>query len=205
MATLSVAACGEKPTATAATTKQQSSAQHEQVMFGTVGVLTSNGTARGTIKADSALVHGGGERLELRNVTATLVDSAGADSSTITARTGTYLVARSKLTLRGAVRVLAPGGRRLQAESLSYDLAVNAINSAGAYTLTGSSVQRINGVLVIDPMLRRSVKPKSDTPAVKPAANKRASSQAISQSSAQAGSKVTSKMIPPADTQAIRK
>ncbi len=112
---LIAAACGDEPTATV---KEPATGSYEQVVYGPEAVMTSNGISRGTIKADSAFTYGGGERLELHNVTATLKDSADADSTMLTARSGDYEVAGSKLVVRGSVRVLAPGGRRLEADSL---------------------------------------------------------------------------------------
>ncbi|MES2523514.1 MAG: hypothetical protein V4617_12495 [Gemmatimonadota bacterium] len=163
---LIAAACGDKPTATV---KEPTTPAYEQVVFGPEGVLTSNGISRGTIKADSAFTYGGGERLELHSVTATLKDSADADSTIVTAKSGDYQVAGSKLVVHGAVRVLAPGGRRLEADSLLFDLATNAISTTGTYTLVGSPVRRPEGVLVIDPLLRRAIKAPAAKPAAKPA------------------------------------
>ena len=137
---LGAAKCGQRVGGSAATAPIALNAtpvdSAEQVMFSARAVLTDRGVTHGTLLADTARVFAEGARHELRRVNLTFTDTLGASTGVLTAQGGTYDALHGQVALRGQVLIVAADGRRLQTESLTYDVTRNVIRTDQPYTLT---------------------------------------------------------------------
>lgn len=122
-----VAACdsGVKPTATI--TAPDSA---DQVLIQMNHFVTTDGVVRARVRADSAYFFQPTQTAELRNVHLTFYDASGRETSTMTAREGTYRWASGDLEGRGNVVVVGAGdGRTLRSEVMRYNRAANQVSS----------------------------------------------------------------------------
>ena len=109
------------------TTTVQAPDSADQVLEGFSHYVTNNGILRSRVEADTAFFFESTQMNELHNVKVVFFDVKGAESSTLTAKRGTYRWQDGSMEASGNVVVLAPDGRRLATEVLRYDNATNTI------------------------------------------------------------------------------
>jgi hypothetical protein len=114
----------------------------DQVLYGVHATLTDQGVKKGLVVADRGYVFEDGTRIEMRGITVTFLDTLGIETAHMTAATGTYRLAQAHVDARGKVVVATPGGRKLESETLRFDLVRNVVSGNGAYTLSDSVPKR---------------------------------------------------------------
>lgn len=107
----------------------------DQTLLGVRHYITRDGVQKSLVEADTAYYYEGSQSFELRVVKVTFYSEAGAPTSTLTAREGTYQTLTGAMEGRGAVVVRSTDGTRtLKSEKLDYDPAKNEISTDRAYT-----------------------------------------------------------------------
>jgi LPS export ABC transporter protein LptC len=132
LSVLSVFACedtGARPTTTV-----QAPDSADQVLEGFSHYVTNNGVLRSRVEADSAFFYESTQMNELHHVKVVFFDLKGAESSTLTAKRGTYRWQDGSMQATGNVVVVSPDGRRLTTEVLKYDNATNTISTDRPFT-----------------------------------------------------------------------
>jgi len=121
-----VGSCGEgiKPTATIAATDSA-----DQVLIAMSHYVTEQGVQRARVRADTAFFFSPTQSAELRNVHITFYDLRGAETSTLTAKEGTYRWRTGNMEARGNVLVVRTDGATLRTEVLRYFQAKNEVSS----------------------------------------------------------------------------
>ena len=121
-----VGGCGEgiKPTATIAATDSA-----DQVLIAMSHYVTEHGVQRARVRADTAFFFSPTQSAELRNVHITFYDPRGAETSTLTAKEGTYRWRTGNMEARGSVLVVRTDGATLRTEVLRYFQAKNEVSS----------------------------------------------------------------------------
>lgn len=119
--------CGDgiKPAAVVETAADQA----DQMLVGMTHLLTTNGVVRAKVQADTAYLFSGTQTADLRAPRVTFYDADGAQTSTLTAHTGTYNWRTGDMEGHGDVRVVTTDGRRLQTEVLRYSQAKDSVSS----------------------------------------------------------------------------
>ena len=121
-----VGGCGEgiKPTATIAATDSA-----DQVLIAMSHYVTEQGLQRARVRADTAFFFSPSQSAELRNVHITFYDPRGAETSTLTAKEGTYRWRTGNMEARGSVLVVRTDGATLRTEVLRYSQVRNQVSS----------------------------------------------------------------------------
>jgi LPS export ABC transporter protein LptC len=109
------------------TTTVQAADSADQVLEGFSHYVTNNGILRSRVEADTAFFFESTQMNQLHNVKVVFFDVKGAESSTLTAKRGTYRWQDGSMEASGNVLVVSPDGRRLSTEVLRYDNATNTI------------------------------------------------------------------------------
>jgi LPS export ABC transporter protein LptC len=109
------------------TTTVQASDSADQVLEGFSHYVTNNGILRSRVEADTAFFFEPTQMHELHNLKIVFFDVKGAESSTLTAKRGTYRWQDGSMQASGNVVVVSPDGRRLATDVLRYDNATNTI------------------------------------------------------------------------------
>jgi LPS export ABC transporter protein LptC len=122
--TLGCESTGARPT-----TIVQASDSADQVLEGFSHYVTNQGVRRSRVEADTAYFYENTQITELRKVKVTFYDIKGAESSTLTSRTGTYRWQDGAMEANGNVVVVTPDGKRLTTQTLKYDNASNTIST----------------------------------------------------------------------------
>jgi LPS export ABC transporter protein LptC len=122
---LLLAACED--TGVRPTTTVQASDSADQVLEGFSHYVTHHGILRSRVDADTAFFFEPTQMNELHNLKVVFFDVKGAESSTLTAKRGTYRWQDGSMQASGNVVVVSPDGRRLATEVLKYDNGTNTI------------------------------------------------------------------------------
>jgi LPS export ABC transporter protein LptC len=109
------------------TTTVQAADTADQVLEGFSHYVTNSGVLRSRVEADTAFFYEASQMNELHNVKVVFFDLKGAESSTLTARRGTYRWQDGSMEASGNVLVVSPDGRRLATDVLRYNNATNTI------------------------------------------------------------------------------
>ena len=118
----------------------------EQVMFGARTVLVSNGTRRGEVSGDTVSTYDAATRFEFHGVHALFTNPMERPLSTLTARTGTYRVGHALFDAHGPVTIVSDTSkRRIDGNSVRYDIAQNRLSSDSAFVATAGT-RRLTGV-----------------------------------------------------------
>lgn len=141
---------GTRPTATVTALDSA-----DQVLIGMVHYVTQGGLLRARVRADTAYFFSNTQTAELRTVHITFYDARGAETSTMTAREGTYHWRTRDMEGRGNVVVIRNSdGGKLRTEALRYSQAKNAVTSDLAFTFDSPS-EHLKGVgFTADPDFR---------------------------------------------------
>jgi len=116
------------------TTTVQSSDSADQVLEGFSHYVTKDGVRRSQVQADTAYFYENTQVTELRKIRVIFYDLDGQESSTLTAKRGTYRWQDGSMEAIGSVVVVAPDGRKLSTESLEYDSGTNTISTNVHFT-----------------------------------------------------------------------
>jgi LPS export ABC transporter protein LptC len=125
-------ACGEgvKPTATTIVADSA-----DQVLVGMTHYVTTAGIQRARVRADTAFFFNAQQLAEMRVVHVTFYDVLGKETSTLTARTGTFHWRSGDMEGRGNVIVVRTGdGGTLRTEALRYSQTSNKVSSDLPFT-----------------------------------------------------------------------
>jgi LPS export ABC transporter protein LptC len=119
--------CACEDTGVRPTTTVQATDSADQVLEGFSHYVTNEGILRSRVEADTAFFYEATQITELHKVKVVFYDVKGAESSTLTARRGTYRWQDGSMEATGNVVVVSPDGRRLATEVLRYENATNLI------------------------------------------------------------------------------
>lgn len=115
---------GIRPTATIAATDSA-----DQVLLDMSHYVTDDGVQRAHVRADTAYFFNPVQTAELRVVHITFYDTRGAQTSTLTAREGSYHWRSGDMEARGNVVVVRIDGATLRTEVLRYSQTKNQVSS----------------------------------------------------------------------------
>src|SRR5713226_5423066 len=101
----------------------------DQVLFGMSHYVTNGGIQRAQVRADTAYFYSPVQTAELRSVHITFYDPRGAETSTLTAREGTYHWRTGDMEARRSVLVVRTDGATLRTEVLRYSQGKNQVSS----------------------------------------------------------------------------
>jgi LPS export ABC transporter protein LptC len=125
---------GSRPTATATLADTA-----DQTLLGMSHYVTVAGVQRARVRADTAYFYSPTQRAELRGVHITFYRLDGTESSTLTAREGTYNWRNGDMEARGNVTVVTTDGRTLRTEQLRYSESKNEVTSHVPFVFDGPS------------------------------------------------------------------
>lgn len=129
----------------------------DQIIFGLRHHLTFEGLRRAKLEADTAYYYEASQTIELRTLTVTFYSYVGAETSTLTAREGTYYWRTGYMQARGNVVAVTPDGRRLTTSVLEYNRNTNQIVGPETFLFINAE-QRIEGdAFTSDPDFRNVV------------------------------------------------
>lgn len=140
---LVLAACGGRGAQPTATQAVLDSA--DQVLIGMTHYVTETGLQRARVRADTAYFFSATQSAEMRNVHITFYDVTGNETSTLTAREGTYHWRTGDMEGRDNVVVVTKDGRTLKSSVMRYSLGQNEVSSDKPFTFTGPGGQNIQG------------------------------------------------------------
>jgi LPS export ABC transporter protein LptC len=109
----------------------------DQVLLGMSHFVTQDGVQRARVRADTAYFYSPTQSAALRQVHITFFNAAGIETSTLTARTGTYHWRTGDMEADGNVVVVTTDGRTLKTEQLRYVEARNEVNSDNDFVFDG--------------------------------------------------------------------
>lgn len=149
---LSAAACGDNALRVQSGIAQADSA--DQVLDSVYHVVTKDGMRQSIVEADTAYYYEASKVFELRKLKVTFFNAAGAQTSTLTSREGTYQVNLGQMEARGSVVVRSVDGRALFTELLRYDQGKNELSTDQPFTFTGPTANGSGVGFVSDPDFR---------------------------------------------------
>ena len=160
-----VSACEESGARPTTTVQAPDSA--DQVLEGFSHYVTRDGIRQSRVQADTAYFYEGTQVTNLVNVKVTFYDLKGAESSTLTAKTGLYRWQDGSMEANGKVVVVSPDGRRLATERLRYDNASNQISTDRRFTFERGAEHLEGNSFRSDPDFRNVVtdQPRGGGPA----------------------------------------
>lgn len=132
LSVLAVLACEESGAKPTTTLEAPDSA--DQVLQGFSHYVTREGVRRSRVEADTAFFYEPTQVTQLRNIRVVFFNTNGEESSTLTARRGTYRWQDGSMEAEGSVVVVSPDGRTLRTERLKYDNATNTISTDTRFT-----------------------------------------------------------------------
>lgn len=110
----------------------------DQVLIDMTHYVTNDGVVRARVRADTAFFYQNSQSAEMRSVHITFYDTDGRETSTMTAREGTYHWATGDMEGRGNVVVVGAGdGRTLKSEVMRYKQATNIVSSDQPFIFDG--------------------------------------------------------------------
>lgn len=135
--------CGEGVKPTATTTVADSA---DQVLITMTHYVTTEGIRRARVQADTAYFFNASQLAELRVVRVTFYDAQGAETSTLTAREGTFHWRSQDMEGRGnVVAIRKADGGTLHTEALRYNQTLNKVTSDLPFTFDSPN-QHLKGV-----------------------------------------------------------
>jgi len=116
---LLLAACSDsiRPAGTATTPADSA----DQIVFGLSHQVQVDGVVRTRLRADTAWLYQLTQTARMRGLTVTFYAAEGRETSTLTAREGSYDWRTGNMEARGRVVAVTPDNRRLQTDTLRFD------------------------------------------------------------------------------------
>lgn len=146
-ASLALAACGKDSTTPSAVSRN-AKLPADDVIYGLHHVMTKAGVRIGVMESDTAYLREAGQKFDLVGVRLTFYNESGAQTGSLTSRTGEYVPGTGAFIARGnAVLVTqGPNGqRKITTEELHYDRNVDQMWSDKPFVFVdGPSVTRGN-------------------------------------------------------------
>jgi LPS export ABC transporter protein LptC len=108
------------------------------VTFGVTHVMTKQGVRSAILEADTAVQQENGRKWDLRGVDVQFFTETGAESGTLTSRSGEYTPDTGSFVARDSVVLITtgPSGRRqLETEELYYDVETEEVWSDSSFVL----------------------------------------------------------------------
>ncbi len=96
--------------------------------------VTTDGIRRSRVESDTAYFYEATQVTNLVSPKVTFYDLKGAESSTLTAKSGTYRWQDGSMEAKDNVVVVSPDGRRLATQRLRYDSRANQISTDQHFT-----------------------------------------------------------------------
>ena len=139
---LLLSACqgGTRPTAT-----QTVLDSADQVLIAMTHYVTETGLQRARVRADTGYFFSTTQSAEMRNVHITFYDVTGAETSTLTAREGTYHWRTGDMEGRGDVVVVTKDGRTLRSAVMRFSQVRNEVSSDRPFVFDAPGGQHIQG------------------------------------------------------------
>jgi len=109
----------------------------DQMLIGMSHYVTADGVQRARVRADTAYLYSNSQSAMLEAVHITFFSMAGAQTSTLTAKGGTYYWRTGDMEARGNVVVVTTDGRTLRTEAMHYSEVRNEVTSDGRFTFDG--------------------------------------------------------------------
>lgn len=112
---------------------------HDDVIFGLHHVVTKNGVRSAVLRSDTAYLEENGQRFDLTGVNLQFYTETGAESGTLTSRTGEYDVKTGSFVARKDVVLITrgpQGERRIETEELVFDVATDQVRSDKPFVMT---------------------------------------------------------------------
>lgn len=126
----------------------------DQIGFGLLHYMTSDGVRRLRLEADSAYMYERTQRHALFGIRVTFYSPDGRETSTLTGNEGQYDWRTGDMEARGNVVVVSPDSRRLETTVLRYERATNRIIGPEPFVWI-TPEQRVEGdAFVSDPEIR---------------------------------------------------
>ncbi len=139
-----ISACGGRGAQPTATQAVLDSA--DQVLIGMTHYVTETGLQRARVRADTAYFFSNMQSAELRTVHITFYNATGAETSTLSAREGTYHWRTQDMEGRGnVVAVRKSDGGTLRTEAMRYSQALNQVTSDLPFTFDAPT-QHLRGI-----------------------------------------------------------
>jgi LPS export ABC transporter protein LptC len=126
----------------------------DQVIIGMSHYVTAAGVQRARVRADTAYFYSPTQSAELRSVHITFYNAGGGESSTLTAREGTYYWRNGDMEARGNVSLVTTDGRTLRTEQLRYNETKNEVTSDLPFVFDGPNRHIEGEGFVSDPNFR---------------------------------------------------
>jgi LPS export ABC transporter protein LptC len=149
---------GAKPTATITAADTA-----DQVLIDMTHYVTNDGVVRARVRADTAFFYQISQSVEMRNVHITFYDTNGTETSTMSAKDGTYHWATGDMEGRGNCVVVGAGdGRTLRSEVMRYKQAINQVSSDQPFIFDGPGRHVVGQGFTSDPEFRNvtALRPK---------------------------------------------
>jgi LPS export ABC transporter protein LptC len=145
MAALLATGCEEEAT-TPSAPAEAFSLPADKVADGIRQVITNEGIRKALLYSDTAYIYDSERTLDLRGVRVTFYGETGAEAGNLTSERGDYNMESGHFVARGNVVLLTEGQageRRLETETLIYDVQTDSISSNTPFTLReGERVSR---------------------------------------------------------------
>jgi LPS export ABC transporter protein LptC len=110
----------------------------DQVLIDMTHYVTNDGVVRARVRADTAFFYQNSQSVEMHNVHITFYDTDGHETSTMSAKDGTYHWATGDMEGRGNCVVVGAGdGRTLRSEVMRYKQATNQVSSDQPFDFVG--------------------------------------------------------------------
>ncbi len=110
----------------------------DQVLIDMTHYVTNDGVVRARVRADTAFFYQNSQSVDMRNVHITFYDTDGRETSTMSAKDGTYHWATGDMEGRGNVVVVGAGdGRTLKSDVMRYKQATNQVSSDQPFVFDG--------------------------------------------------------------------
>ena len=126
----------------------------DEVIYGLVHNVTTDGVLRARIEADTAFFYESTQSFELKQLTAVFFSALGEISSTITAAEGAYKWQTGDMEARINVVAVTPDGRRLTTEILSYNKISNRLTGPERFEFNAPDRQLAGDGFTADPNFR---------------------------------------------------
>ncbi len=149
------AACEESGARPSAIIEAPDSA--DQVLEGFTHYVTADGIRRSRVESDTAYFYEATQITNLVSPKVTFYDLKGAESSTLTAKSGTYRWQDGSMEAKDNVVVVSPDGRRLATQRLRYDSRANQISTDQHFTFDRAEEHLEGNSFRSDPDLKNVV------------------------------------------------